>query len=106
MWPLKRLPRQPRRISIDARHWRPAPPSTSACRYLRCRRGRAPTLAMTLYKLRLSAADLEAGEAAAALLSEFATPGALAVTLFESGPASFLVEAYYDAQPSLADMKA
>jgi ribosomal protein L11 methyltransferase len=61
---------------------------------------------MTLYKLRLSAADLEAGEAAAALLSEFAAPGALAVTLFESGPASFLVEAYYDTQPSLADMKA
>src|SRR5258708_696190 len=61
---------------------------------------------MTLYKLRLSAADLEIGEAAAALLSELDAPGALAVTLFESGPASFLVEAYYDTQPSLADMKA
>jgi ribosomal protein L11 methyltransferase len=57
---------------------------------------------MPLYKLRLSAADLEAGEAAAALLSENAAPGALAVTLFEDGPACFAVEAYYDAQPSLA----
>jgi ribosomal protein L11 methyltransferase len=56
---------------------------------------------MPLFKLRIAAAGLETGRAAADLLTELAAPRALAVTLFESGPASFLVEAYYEAQPSL-----
>ncbi len=57
---------------------------------------------MSLFKLRIGAADLEAGGAAASLLTELDAPNALAVTLFESGPSAFVVEAYYDARPSLA----
>ena len=57
---------------------------------------------MSLFKLRIGAADLEAGSAAASLLTELDAPQALAVTLFESGPSAFVVEAYYDARPSLA----
>ncbi len=57
---------------------------------------------MPLFKLRIPADDLEAGGAAANLLTELEAPRALAVTLFESGPARFVVEAYYDARPSLA----
>ena len=57
---------------------------------------------MPLFKLRIPADDLEAGGAAADLLTELEAPRALAVTLFESGPARFVVEAYYDARPSLA----
>jgi ribosomal protein L11 methyltransferase len=56
---------------------------------------------MSLFKLRFEAAGLEAGGAAASLLTELAAPRALAVTLFEDGSASFVVEAYYDTQPSL-----
>ena len=56
---------------------------------------------MPLFKLRFGAAGLEAGGAAANLLSELAAPRALAVTLFEDGPASFVVEAYYDTHPPL-----
>ena len=40
-----------------------------------------------------------AGGAAADLLTELEAPRALAVTLFEDGPAGFVVEAYYDAGP-------
>ena len=69
--------------------------------HLRRRRGRAPTLAMPLFKLRIAAAGLEAGGAAAHLLTELSAPRALAVTLFESGPSAFLVEAYYDTLPAL-----
>ena len=57
---------------------------------------------MPLFKLRIPADDLDAGGAAANLLTELEVPRALAVTLFESGPARFVVEAYYDARPSLA----
>ena len=57
---------------------------------------------MPLFKLRVGADGLEAGGAAANLLTELAAPRALAVTLFEAGPTGFLVEAYYDSPPSLA----
>jgi ribosomal protein L11 methyltransferase len=56
---------------------------------------------MSLFKLRMGAADLEAGSAASGLLGELDAPQPLAVTLFESGPSAFVVEAYYDARPSL-----
>jgi ribosomal protein L11 methyltransferase len=56
---------------------------------------------MPLFKLRFAAADLQAGDAAANLLTELAAPRALAVTVFEAGPVRFLVEAYYRAEPSL-----
>src|SRR5207245_2842134 len=72
-----------------------------ACRHLRALRRRAPTPPMPLFKLRIDAADLQVGAAAASLLTELATPPALAVTLFEHGPARFLVEAYYETEPSL-----
>lgn len=57
---------------------------------------------MFLLKLRLSASGLEVGRSAADVLGELAEPRALAVTLFESSPAAFVIEAYYDTQPSLA----
>ena len=50
---------------------------------------------MPLFKLSFSASGPETGGAAASLLTGLAEPRALAVTLFEDGPASFLVEAYY-----------
>ena len=56
---------------------------------------------MPLFKLSCRAPGLDAGRAAADLLGELAAPTALAVTLFERGPASFLVEAYYETEPSL-----
>jgi ribosomal protein L11 methyltransferase len=56
---------------------------------------------MPLFKLRINAAGLEAGGAASDLLTELAEPRALAVTLFEDGPASFLIEAYYETEPLL-----
>jgi ribosomal protein L11 methyltransferase len=56
---------------------------------------------MPLFKLRFAAAGLEAGGAAADLLTELAAPRALAVTLFEGGPGAFVVEAYYDTRPPL-----
>jgi ribosomal protein L11 methyltransferase len=56
---------------------------------------------MPLFKLRFDADNLEVGGAAANLLAELAVPQALAVTLFEAGPARFLVEAYYETEPSL-----
>lgn len=56
---------------------------------------------MTLFKLRLSAAGIEAGRSATDLLGELAEPRALAVTLFESLPAGFVIEAYYETPPSL-----
>src|SRR5262245_45899676 len=56
---------------------------------------------MPLFKLRFGPAARAAGRGAADLLSELPQPRALAVTLFESGPATFVVEAYYDPQPPL-----
>src|SRR5436190_1615069 len=56
---------------------------------------------MPLFKLSISTFGLEAGGAASDLLTELAEPRALAVTLFEDGPASFLIEAYYESEPSL-----
>lgn len=57
---------------------------------------------MSLFKLRVPAAALDAGRAAADALGELPEPAALAVTLFEMPPSGFLVEAYYAAEPSLA----
>jgi ribosomal protein L11 methyltransferase len=57
---------------------------------------------MSLFKLRVSAVDLEAGRAACAALGALDAPGALAVTLFEALPAGFVVEAYYDGEFSRA----
>jgi ribosomal protein L11 methyltransferase len=56
---------------------------------------------MPLHKFRIEVASLEAGNRAAALLAEPPAPQALAVTLFESKPPAFVVEAYYDQAPSL-----
>lgn len=56
---------------------------------------------MPLYKLRIEAPDLAAGRAAAGSLEGEAAPQALAVTLFELKPPTFVVEAYYDQAPSL-----
>ena len=57
---------------------------------------------MPLYKLRLEAAHLEAGRNAADLLGEPPAPAALAITVFELRLPAFVVEAYYDHEPSLA----
>jgi ribosomal protein L11 methyltransferase len=54
-----------------------------------------------LYKLRVRVVDLAAGRAATDMLSEFAGSEPLAVTLFEDRPPTFIVEAYYDAEPAL-----
>ena len=57
---------------------------------------------MPLYKLRIEAAHLEAGRRAADLLGEPPAPAALAITVFELRLPAFVVEAYYDHEPSLA----
>ena len=59
---------------------------------------------MPLFKLTLGPAGLAAGRRAADLLTELAAPHALAVTLFESGPGNFVVQAYYGVQPPLATL--
>jgi ribosomal protein L11 methyltransferase len=59
---------------------------------------------MPLYKLRIEAADIEAGRQAAELLAGPSAPEPLAVTLFELKPPTFVVEAYYDHAPSLEDV--
>jgi len=56
---------------------------------------------MPLFKLRIEAADADAGRSAAGLLGELIAPEPLAVTLFEAGPPHFMVEAYYDTPPAL-----
>jgi ribosomal protein L11 methyltransferase len=56
---------------------------------------------MPLFKLRIEAADAEAGRSAAGLLGELIAPEPLAVTLFEADPPRFLVEAYYGTRPQL-----
>ena len=57
---------------------------------------------MPLYKLSIEAAHLEAGKRAADLLGEPPAPAALAITVFELRLPAFVVEAYYDHEPSLA----
>jgi ribosomal protein L11 methyltransferase len=54
-----------------------------------------------LFKLRVGAADLAAGQAAAGIIGEMVDPEPLAVTLFEDTPPAFLVEAYWDVEPAL-----
>jgi len=54
-----------------------------------------------LLKLRIHAADLAAGQAAAGAVGELVAPEPLAVTLFEDKPPAFVVEAYWDAEPAL-----
>ena len=55
---------------------------------------------MALYKLRIEAPDLAAGQAASDALAEL-QPEPLALTLFEHGPPRFVLEAYYDRPPGL-----
>jgi ribosomal protein L11 methyltransferase len=57
---------------------------------------------MPLFKLRIEAAEAEAGRSAAGLLRELSSPEPIAVTLFEAQPPRFTVEAYYAARPPLA----
>jgi ribosomal protein L11 methyltransferase len=57
---------------------------------------------MPLFKLRIEAADADAGRTAAGLLGELISPEPLAVTLFEARAPRFTVEAYYAAPPPLA----
>jgi ribosomal protein L11 methyltransferase len=53
-----------------------------------------------LFKLRIAAADLATGRAAAGILGELVAPEPLAVTLFEEKPPAFVVEIYWDAEPA------
>jgi ribosomal protein L11 methyltransferase len=55
---------------------------------------------MPLFKLRIPAADLAAGRAAADALGELSAPQPLAVSLFEDRPPTYVVEAYFDAEPA------
>jgi ribosomal protein L11 methyltransferase len=55
---------------------------------------------MALYKLRIEAPDLAAGQAASDVLAGL-EPEPLASTLFEHGPPRFVLEAYYDRPPDL-----
>jgi ribosomal protein L11 methyltransferase len=57
---------------------------------------------MALFKLRIEAADADAGRTAAGLLGELVAPEPLAVTLFEARPPRFTVEAYWDRRPPMA----
>jgi len=59
---------------------------------------------MPLFKLRFPPAAASAARSTADLLAELTTPCALAVTLFETGPGSFVVEAYYGAPSCLEDL--
>jgi ribosomal protein L11 methyltransferase len=59
---------------------------------------------MPLFKLSFGPAPFAAASSGADHLAELSAPHALAVTLFESGPESFVVEAYYGAKPALADL--
>ena len=55
---------------------------------------------MPLYKLSVEACNLETGRTASRMLEELAAPKALAVTLFETVQPRFVVEAYYEHEPS------
>src|SRR5262245_6553753 len=59
---------------------------------------------MPLHKLRIRAADLDAGRSVSGLLGEALTPEPLAVTLFEDTAPEFVVEAYYEHPPSASDI--
>lgn len=59
---------------------------------------------MELFKIRFPPGALTAARDTADLLAELNSPRALAVTLFETGPGRFVVEAYYGAPPCLADL--
>jgi ribosomal protein L11 methyltransferase len=53
-------------------------------------------------KVVLDADDVDAARAAAGVLAELFEPAPLAVTQFETGPASFRIEAYFESAPDLA----
>jgi ribosomal protein L11 methyltransferase len=57
---------------------------------------------MPLFKLRAQAADLAIAQAVSDLLAEAVVPAAAAVTLFETRPSGFAIEAYYETEPPLA----
>src|SRR5215813_13578045 len=59
---------------------------------------------MPLFKLRIEAADLDAGRSAAGHIGEVIAPEPLAVTLFEARPPAVVVEAYYTTPPNLAGL--
>ena len=56
---------------------------------------------MPLHKLRIEAPDQAAATQVAELLGAPPAPEALAVTLFETGPPAWVVEAYYDRAPPM-----
>jgi ribosomal protein L11 methyltransferase len=59
---------------------------------------------MPLFKLRIEAPDLDVGQAASEVLAGL-EPAPLASTLFEHGPRRFVLEAYYEQAPRLAEAK-
>jgi ribosomal protein L11 methyltransferase len=59
---------------------------------------------MSLFKLRIRVADLDAGRSVSGLLGEVIEPAALAVTLFEDDAPIFVVEAYYEHAPSTVEI--
>jgi len=59
---------------------------------------------MPLFKLRIEAADLDAGRSAAGHIGEVIAPEPLAVTLFEARPPAVVVESYYTTPPNLAGL--
>jgi ribosomal protein L11 methyltransferase len=59
---------------------------------------------MPLFKLCIRVVDLDAGRSVSGLLGEVVEPSALAVTLFEDEAAAFVVEAYYEQEPSAPDI--
>src|SRR5262245_5870362 len=82
----------------------PIQPCGGGGRRLHAARPRAPRPSMPLFKLRFPPAAASAARSTADLLAELTTPCALAVTLFETGPGSFVVEAYYGAPSCLEDL--
>jgi len=60
---------------------------------------------MPLYKLRIEAPDLTAGQAASAAVEGLEAPPPLALTLFELTPPRSALEAYFDEPPSLSDIR-
>jgi len=60
---------------------------------------------MALAKLRIEAANLEAGRAASLLIERLDDPAPIAVTLFELKAPRFVVEAYFDRVPAVATVE-
>jgi ribosomal protein L11 methyltransferase len=58
-----------------------------------------------LFKLRLRVTDLDTGRSVSGLLGEVIEPSPLAVTLFEAELPAFVVEAYYEGEPSAPDIE-